>query len=61
MMDIKPVRTKADRKAALRLVSRLVDLDPAPRTADADMLYVMSTLVAAYEAKHFPIGACRPH
>lgn len=60
MMDIQPIRTKADHKAALKLVSKLVDLDPAPRTPDGDMLDVMSTLVAAYEAKHFPIEAADP-
>ena len=59
-MDIQPIRTKADHKAALKLVSKLVDLDPAPRTPDGDMLDVMSTLVAAYEAKHFPIEAADP-
>ena len=59
-MDIRPIRTKADRKAALELVSRRVDLDPAPRTPDGDMLDVMSTLVAAYEAKHFSIEAADP-
>ena len=60
MMDIQPIRTKADHKAALKLVSKLVDLDPAPRTPDGDMLDVMSTLVAAYETKHFLCRTCRP-
>ena len=59
-MDVQPIRTKADHKAALKLVSRLVDLDPAPRTADGDLLDVMSTLVAAYEAKHFSIEPADP-
>lgn len=60
MMDIQPIRTKADHKAALKLVSRMVDLDAAPRTPDGDMLDVMSTLVAAYEGKHFLIEAAGP-
>ena len=60
MMDIQPIRTKADHKAALKLVSKLVDLDPAPRTPDGDMLDVMSTLVAAYEAKHFLVEPADP-
>ena len=55
MKDIQPIRTKADHKAALKLVSRLVDLDLAPRTPDGDLLDVMSTLVAVYEVKHFSI------
>lgn len=60
MMDIKPIHTKADHKAALKLVSRLVDLDPATGTPDGDLLEIMSTLVAAYEAKHFPIESADP-
>ena len=44
MMNIQPIRTKADHKAALKLVSRLVDLDLAPRTPDGDLLDVMSTV-----------------
>lgn len=59
-MDIKPIHTKADHKAALKLVSRLVDLDPAPGTPDGDVLEIMSTLVAAYEAKHFPMACADP-
>ena len=47
MMDVRPIRTKADHKAALKLVSTLFDLDPAPRTPDGNLLDVMSTLGAA--------------
>lgn len=60
MMNIKPIHSRADHKAALKLVSKLVDLDPAPGTPDGDMLEVMSTLIVAYEAKHFPVGAADP-
>ena len=60
MMNIKPIHSRADHKAALKLVSKLVDLDPAPGTPDGDMLEVMSTLIAAYEAKHFAIGPADP-
>ena len=60
MMDIKPIHSKADHKAALKLVSKLVDLDPAPSTPKGDMLEVMSTLIAAYEARHFPMGPADP-
>jgi HTH-type transcriptional regulator/antitoxin HigA len=59
-MDIKPVRSKADHKAALKQVSRLVDLDPARGTPEGDMLDVLSTLVAAYEAKHLAIAPADP-
>ena len=60
MMNIKPIHSRADHKAALKLVSNLVDLDPAPGTPDGDMLEVMSTLIVAYEAKHFPVGPADP-
>ena len=59
-MEVKPIHTKADHKAALRLVSKLVDLDPARGTPEGDVLEVMSTLVAAYEARHFPIETADP-
>lgn len=59
-MDIKPIHTKADHKAALKLVSRLVELDPARGTPDGDMLEIMATLIAAYEARHVPIGPADP-
>ena len=60
MMDIKPIRTKADHRAALKLISRLMDLDFVRGTPDGDMLNVMSTLVAAYEARHVPIEPADP-
>ncbi len=60
MMDIKPIHSKADHKAALKLVSKLVDLDPARSTPEGDMLEVMSTLIAAYEARRFPMEAADP-
>lgn len=59
-MDIKPIHTKADHKAALKLVSKLVDLDPARGTPDGDLLDITATLIAAYEAKHFPIEPADP-
>jgi HTH-type transcriptional regulator / antitoxin HigA len=59
-MQIKPIRTKADHKAALKLVSALVDRDPPRGTPDGDLLEIMSTLVAAYEARHFPMAAADP-
>lgn len=59
-MDISPIRTEHDYRQVLRQLSRLVDLDPAFGTADGDMLDVLSTLVQAYEARHFPIEAPNP-
>lgn len=54
-MDVSPIVTEDDYRAALRLVSRLVDLDPDPSTPDGELLDTMATLVQAYEAEHYPI------
>ena len=56
-MDIRPIRTKADYKATLKQISALMDADPGPGTQDGDRLDILTTLVQAFEAKHFPIGA----
>ena len=59
-MDIRPIRTKADYKAALALASKLVDKDPKAGTPDGDRLDVLATLIQAYEAQRYPIPAPDP-
>ncbi len=59
-MNIRPIHSKADYKAALKEVSALVDRDPAPGTPQGDRLDVLTTLVQAYEARHLPIVAPDP-
>jgi len=59
-MDIHPIRTEADYKTALKVISRLVEVDPDIGTPDGDRLDVLSTLVQAYEAKAFPIDLPDP-
>ena len=59
-MNINPIRTKADYKAMLAIVSKLVDKDPAAGTPDGDRLDVLTTLIEAYEAKHYPIASPDP-
>jgi HTH-type transcriptional regulator/antitoxin HigA len=59
-MDIRPIRTEADHKAALKEVSRLMEEDPDIGTPDGDRLDVLATLVQAYETKHFPIDLPDP-
>jgi HTH-type transcriptional regulator / antitoxin HigA len=54
-MDIRPIHTKADYKAALKIASALVDADPKRGTPDGDRLEVLGALLVAYEAKHYPI------
>ena len=54
-MDVQPIHTEADYKAALREVSELVDLDPQRLTPEGDRLEMLGLLVQAYEAKHYPL------
>lgn len=59
-MEIHPIRTENDYRAALREVSALVDQDPAVDTPEGERLDVLSTLIEAYERKHHPIGPPDP-
>ena len=59
-MNIHPIRTKADYKRALREVSAYFDNEPEPGSADGDRFEILTTLVEAYESKHFPIEAPDP-
>lgn len=56
-MNIAPIKTETDHAEALQEIRRLVALDPAPNSADAERLDILSTLVEAYEAKHFSLRA----
>ncbi len=59
-MEIRPIKTEEDYKAALRQVSAYFDNEPVPGTAEADRFEVLITLVEAYEAKYFPIDLPDP-
>ena len=59
-MDIRPIHTEADYKAALREVSAYFDNEPEPCTPDGDRFEVLLTLVEAYETRHFPIDLPDP-
>jgi len=52
-MEIRPIRTDADHEASLAEIERLFDAEPG--TPDGDRLEVLSVLVEAFEARHFPI------
>ncbi|MDY0270354.1 helix-turn-helix domain-containing protein [Trichloromonas sp.] len=52
-MEIKPIKNEADYQAALEEIERL--FDAAPDTREGDRLEVLSTLVDAYEEKHYSI------
>lgn len=59
-MEIRPIRTEADYKAALKVISQLMENDPDVGTPDGDRLDVLTTLVQAYETKNFPISLPDP-
>ncbi len=52
-MNIKPIKTKADHRAALKQIEAL--MTAKPRTPQGDQLDVLATLVEAYERVHFPM------
>lgn len=52
-MDIKPIKTDADYRVALREAEGL--MMASPDTPEGEKLDVMVTLIEAYEAKHFPL------
>lgn len=57
-MVIRPVRTKADYRAALKEAERLWDANPG--TPEGDRVDVLTMLILAYEAKYHPIPAPDP-
>jgi HTH-type transcriptional regulator/antitoxin HigA len=60
-MDIKPIKTEADHRAALAEISRLMDLpEEALPDADGDRLEVLAVLVEDYERQHHPIAPVDP-
>jgi HTH-type transcriptional regulator/antitoxin HigA len=57
-MKIRPIRTKADYRKALKEAERLWDANSG--TPEGDLVDVLVTLIQAYEARHYPIEAPNP-
>jgi HTH-type transcriptional regulator/antitoxin HigA len=57
-MHIRPIRTNADYRRALKEVERLWRAEPG--TPAGDRVDVLVTLIEAYEAKRFPVPAPDP-
>jgi HTH-type transcriptional regulator / antitoxin HigA len=57
-MEIRPIRTEADHRAALAEVDRLWASEPG--TPDGDRVEVLTTLIEVYEAEHHPIPPPEP-
>ena len=58
MMDIRPIKTESDYQKALSRISEL--MDAKLNSSEGDELEVLSTLVDAYESRHFPIKPADP-
>lgn len=52
-MDVTPIKTDADFRAALAEIERLWDAEP--QMPDGDRLDILVTLVEAYERCHHPM------
>src|SRR5258708_37365035 len=57
-MQIKPIKSQRDYRKALKQIDELMNAQP--NTIDGDRLDVLTTLVEAWEAKHYPIEAPDP-
>ncbi|MDD5388495.1 MAG: transcriptional regulator [Gallionellaceae bacterium] len=59
-MDIRPLHTEADYRAAMREISAFFDNEPEPGTPEGDRFDILLTLAEVYEAKHFPVDLPDP-
>ena len=57
-MEIKPIKTRADYKAALKEIESL--MMAKAKTPEGERLDVLVTLVEAYERKYFPLDLPDP-
>ncbi|MDO8350268.1 MAG: transcriptional regulator [Gallionella sp.] len=57
-MELKPIKTEVEYRAALAEIERLFDVPEG--TAEADKLEVLVLLVENYEATHYPMPTPEP-
>lgn len=57
-MKLRPIKTELDYQNALQEIEQLFDAEP--NSPECDRLDILTTLVEAYEQKHFPIEAPDP-
>ncbi|MEC4983498.1 MAG: transcriptional regulator [Oscillatoria sp. PMC 1068.18] len=58
-MDLKPIKTEADYRQALAEVESLFDVEL--NTPEGNKLEILTTLIEAYEEKHYPIELPLPY
>ena len=59
-MNIRPIRTEADYEWALAEIEPYFDHEPAPGSLEADRFDILADLIAAYEARYWPIEPTDP-
>jgi HTH-type transcriptional regulator/antitoxin HigA len=59
-MDIRPLRTEADYDWALAEIASYFENEPPSGSSEADRFDVLADLIAAYEARHWPIPPSDP-
>ena len=59
-IELKPIRSEAQYKNALRAVSPYFDNEPDLGTPEADQFEILLILIEAYEAKHHVIASPNP-
>lgn len=57
-MELKPIKTDADYRAALKRLEEVFDAKPG--TPESDELEILGLMVDDYENKHYPIEAPDP-
>ena len=57
-MDIRPIRTRVDYRAALKAVESL--MTAKAKSPEGERLDVLVTLIEAYERRHFPLDLPHP-
>lgn len=59
-MNIRPIHSESDYRAALSEVSAYFEHEPEPGSDDGDRFEILAALIEAYEARHFPIDLPDP-
>ncbi|MBG9386522.1 helix-turn-helix domain-containing protein [Caenimonas aquaedulcis] len=59
-MEVRPIHTDADYRAALKAASAFFDREPEPGSEEGDRFEILVTLIQAWEARHFPLDLPDP-
>lgn len=59
-LSLEPVETEQQYERALDRISKLMEAEPAPDSAEGQVLSSLITLVEAYEDRNHPIGPSEP-